>query len=261
MKKAISILSFIFLLLVICSCSSKKDLILGVSRVDENKICEEYCLLDLRVISSEVLDEVVLDNIYSDTTYDYQVNQTTKDIRISEDVEKKIYSYDLEIKIYNPVTVNKIDLVVDDESYTFDIGNFTCLENQEKETHLKCLTLFKGELNDENLSHELRFINLMDKGIVISDIQVINALDSDIRVCMNLKDDLVPKKSYNDIASCFVNTSDDVYRLNYIIEVKYLYNGGSYTTYFEISDSSYVEATSSSGSYILVDQECFVLID
>ena len=146
MKKALVIILFLFLL---SGCNTKKDL-LGVSRIDESMVCEEYCMLDLKVISSTNLNTIQVDNLYSDIIYDYQVIDSNQELKLNNKLDKKIYSYDLKIKIYNPTTINNIDLKIDEEKYTFDIGNFSCLSKDqvlnEQNTHLT----FNVEKSDSN---------------------------------------------------------------------------------------------------------------
>ena len=79
MKKALVIILFLFLL---SGCNTKKDL-LGVSRIDESMVCEEYCMLDLKVISSTNLDTIQVDNLYSDIIYDYQVIDSNQELKLN----------------------------------------------------------------------------------------------------------------------------------------------------------------------------------
>lgn len=257
MKKLLIFMLFIFIL---CGCERKKDLILGISRVDESKICEEYCTLDLKVISSEELNKITLNNIYSDVTYDYEVNKTSKDIKLSEKPEQRIYSYDLLIKVYNPVEIEKVDLEIDNEKYTFNIGNFSCLsKTTDRTTHLKCLWNKNKDLTKSNLLYTLKFVNTTDEPIVISSVKLKNNTFCDVNICKNLKTDVIPQKKSQDIAYCFVQLKDGLYNLSYHLEVEYIYKGKVNCTYFKISDSTEVESASNVGTYILVDKSCFVL--
>lgn len=257
MKKLLIFILFLFLL---SGCDNKKELILGVSRIDESKVCEEYCTLDLKIISSEELDDISLNNIYSDVTYDYKVNKSSKDIKLTEDTEQKMYSYDLSIRVYNPAEIETIDLEIDNEKYTFNIGNFSCLERKtDYTTHLKCHWKRTNDLTSDTVLHTLNFVNMTDEAIIISDIKVRNDAYSTINIRKNLKNDLVSKKSSEEIAYCFIEMEESLYNLSYIIEVSYIYNGKVNNTYFKISDNSIVESVSSVGTYVLVDESCFVL--
>lgn len=257
MKKLLIFILFLFLL---SGCNNKKELILGVSRIDESKVCEEYCTLDLKIISSEELDDISLNNIYSDVTYDYKINKTSKEIKLTEDTEQKMYSYDLSIRVYNPTEIETIDLEIDNEKYTFNIGNFSCLERKtDYTTHLKCYWQKNKNLTSGTVLHTLNFVNMTDEPIIISDVKLRNDTYSTINIRKNLKTDLVSEKKSEEIAYCFIEMDESLYNLSYIIEVSYIYNGKVNDTYFRISDSSEVESVSSIGAYMLVDRSCFVL--
>ncbi len=257
MKKLLIFILFLFLL---SGCNNKKKLILGVSRIDESKVCEEYCTLDLKIISSAELSNISLNNIYSDVTYDYEVSKTNKDIKLTENAEQKMYSYDLSIRIYNPTKIENIDLEIDNEKYTFSIGNFACLARKtDYTTHLQCEWLKTQDLTSDTILHTLNFINTTDEPVIISDLKVRNDPNSRITIRKNLKTNLVSKNASEEIAYCFVKIKDSLYNLSYIVEVSYIYNGNVNNTYFQISDSSVVESVSSVGAYMLVDKSCFVL--
>ena len=256
MKKALIIILFLFLL---SSCKTKKD-ILGVSRIDESMVCEEYCSLDLKVISSSKLETIQVDNIYSDTTYDYQVISSNENIKLNNDLDKKIYSYDLKIKVYNPVNISDIDLKIDKEKYTFNIGNFSCLSKEyilnESNNHLKCSIEQVNELNKSVVCHKINLENITDRPIFIREIKQIENTISKIDICKSLDQEIVNPIDTKCMAYSYVK-SDNLYKMSYLIQVEYIYNGENYTTCFNIYDDDIVESASSIGSYILVDELCF----
>lgn len=264
MKKLLIIILFLFLL---CGCKNEKDLILGISRIDESKVCEEYCTLDLKIISSQELENVYLDNIYSTASYDYQISSSSKEVRITGQEEQKIYGYDLHIRVFQPTTINSIDLEIDRQKYTFDIGTFKCLNyttntmvDYTKEEHLQCVTSSVQELNSQVVCHNLQLVNMTDRTIIIGDIILKEKSEySDIRVCRSLDDKIVHSQD-SKTTSCYVENAEvDLCSLGYVIEVSYVYKGELYYTYFEIGDTSMVEAVSDVGSYIAVEESCFVL--
>lgn len=247
MKKALVIILFLFLL---SGCNTKKDL-LGVSRIDESMVCEEYCMLDLKVISSTNLNTIQVDNLYSDTIYDYQVVTTNQELKLNNKLDKKIYSYDLKIKIYNPTIINNIDLMIDEEKYTFDIGNFSCLSKDqvlnEQNTHINC------SIEKSNSSHKINLENMTDRPIIVTDILCIN---NNVKVCRNLETSMVKAIQKECMAYTYFD-KENIYTMNYLIQVDYIYNGDTYTVCYNITDSNITESVSSIGSYILVDESCF----
>ncbi len=258
MKKLLIIILFLFLL---CGCEKKEELLIGVSRINESAVCEEYCTLNLKIIASDEIDEIKLENLNANTNYDYQVSKSKKEIKISEDMEKRIYSYDLMIKLFNPASVSNIDLLIDQESYNFDIGSFKCLEKDKNElTHLKCFSTRTNDLEKGVVNHKLNILNKTDKRIMITDISL-KTLDDNIKVCKNLKTKIIQSNERSEMANCFVSIPEDLYNLNYIVTINYIYEGMSYESYFRINDSGYVESVSNLGSTVVVDKSCFVLIE
>lgn len=250
MKKALIIILFLFLL---SGCNTKKDL-LGVSRIDESTICEEYCTLDLKVISSTILNTIQVDNLYADTIYDYQVVNSNKELKLNNNLDKKIYSYDLKIKIYNPTIINNVDLIIDEEKYTFDIGNFSCLSKDqvlnEHNTHLTC------SVDKSDISHNIKLKNMTDRPILITDISIINTHTNNVKICRNLETSMIKAIQEESIAYTYFD-KENIYKMNYLIQVDYIYNGDTYTTCYSINDSNIIESVSSMGSHILVDESCF----
>ena len=250
MKKALVIILFLFLL---SGCNTKKDL-LGVSRIDESMVCEEYCMLDLKVISSTNLNTIQVDNLYSDIIYDYQVIDSNQELKLNNKLDKKIYSYDLKIKIYNPTTINNIDLKIDEEKYTFDIGNFSCLSKDqvlnEQNTHLT----FNVEKSDS--THKINLTNMTDRPIIVTNISCINTSKNNVKVCRNLETSMIKAIQKECMAYTYFD-KENIYTMNYLIQVDYIYNGNTYTVCYTISDSNIIESVSSVGSYILVDESCF----
>lgn len=250
MKKALVIILFLFLL---SGCNTKKDL-LGVSRIDESMVCEEYCMLDLKVISSTNLNTIQVDNLYSDIIYDYQVIDSNHELKLNNKLDKKIYSYDLKIKIYNPTTINNIDLKIDEEKYTFDIGNFSCLSKDqvlnEQNTHLT----FNVEKSDSK--HKINLTNMTDRPIIVTNISCINTSKNNVKVCRNLETSMIKAIQKECMAYTYFD-KENIYTMNYLIQVDYIYNGNTYTVCYTISDSNTTESVSSVGSYILVDESCF----
>lgn len=250
MKKALVIILFLFLL---SGCNTKKDL-LGVSRIDESMVCEEYCMLDLKVISSTNLNTIQVDNLYSDIIYDYQVIDSNQELKLNNKLDKKIYSYDLKIKIYNPTTINNIDLKIDEEKYTFDIGNFSCLSKDqvlnEQNTHLT----FNVEKSDSK--HKINLTNMTDRPIIVTNISCINTSKNNVKVCRNLETSMIKAIQKECMAYTYFD-KENIYTMNYLLQVDYIYNGNTYTVCYTISDSNTTESVSSVGSYILVDESCF----
>ena len=250
MKKALVIILFLFLL---SGCNTQKDL-LGVSRIDESMVCEEYCMLDLKVISSTNLNTIQVDNLYSDIIYDYQVIDSNQELKLNNKLDKKIYSYDLKIKIYNPTTINNIDLKIDEEKYTFDIGNFSCLSKDqvlnEQNTHLT----FNVEKSDS--THKINLTNMTDRPIIVTNISCINTSKNNVKVCRNLETSMIKAIQKECMAYTYFD-KENIYTMNYLIQVDYIYNGNTYTVCYTISDSNTTESVSSVGSYILVDESCF----
>jgi uncharacterized protein YcfL len=250
MKKALVIILFLFLL---SGCKTKKDL-LGVSRIDESMVCEEYCTLDLKVISSNILNTIQVDNIYSDTIYDYQVINSNQELKLNNKLDEKIYSYDLKIKIYNPTRINHVDLMIDKEKYTFDIGNFSCLSKDqvlnEQNTHLTC------NIEKSDSLHKINLENMTDRPIIVTDISIINTLNNNVKVCRNLDTSMIKAIQKECMAYTYFN-KENIYKMNYLVQVDYIYNGDTYTVCYSINDSNIIESVSSIGSYILVDESCF----
>lgn len=256
MKKLLIIILFLFLL---CGCSKKDDVLIGVSRINESVICEEYCTLDLKIISTGSLESIKLENLNVNTNYDYTVEKSKKEIKIAEDFEKKIYSYDLSIKLFAPANITSVDLIIDQENYTFNIGSFKCLEkDNETFEHLKCYSTKSSDLTKGTVNHKLNILNKTTKPVMITDISL-KTNDEDIRVCKNLKTKIIDSNEKVVMANSFVYIDEALYNLNYFLEISYIYEGNSYKTYFRINDTSMVETVSSGGSSIVVDKSCFVL--
>ena len=256
MKKALIIILFLFLL---SGCNKQKE-ILGVSRIDESMVCDEYCLLDLKVISSNKLEDIQVDNIYSDITYDYQVTNSNQNVKLNNNLEKNIYSYDLKIKVYNPVSISNIDLKINKQKYTFDIGSFSCLSKEyvlnENNGHLKCNIDVVNELNDETVCHKIKLENLTDRPILVKNIKQIENIKSEINICKAINQEIIKPIDQKCMAYSYVK-SNNLYKLNYLIQVEYMYNGENYTTCFNIYDDDIIQSVSNVGSYILVDELCF----
>ena len=104
-------------------------------------------------------------------------------------LDEKIYSYDLKIKIYNPTRINHVDLMIDKEKYTFDIGNFSCLSKDqvlnEQNTHLTC------NIEKSDSLHKINLENMTDRPIIVTDISIINTLKNNVKVCRNLDTSMI----------------------------------------------------------------------
>lgn len=256
MKKLLIIILFLFLL---CGCGKNEEMLIGVSRINESVVCDEYCVLDLKVISTGKLEDIKLESINVNANYDYTVDNSKKEVKISEDVEKKIYSYDLSIKVFEPVNITSVDLIIDQEIYNFDIGSFKCLEKDTEDLeHLKCFSTRTNDLTKGTASHKLNILNRTDKQIMITDIKL-KTIDENIKVCKNLKTKIIDSNERVVMANCFVSIDKDLYKLNYFLEISYIYNGISYKTHFRINDTSISESVTNIGSSIVVDKSCFVL--
>lgn len=245
MKKALIIVLFLFLL---SGCNVKKDL-LGVSRINESSVCEEYCLLELKVISSTILNDIQVESLYVDTIYDYQVVNSIDEVKLNNDIYNKIYNYDLKIKIYYPTKINNVDLKINNKIHTFDIGSFKCLSIDQKDyepsTYLKCLV-------EDN---KIKLKNLTDRPILINNIEVLS--NDNIRVCKNLETNIIKAIDTKCMAYVYLEM-DDLYKMNYYLKVDYTYNGDCITNYFKVDKQNISKSSSSIGSYILVDEACFV---
>lgn len=256
MKKLLIIILFLFLL---CGCGKNEEMLIGVSRINESVVCDEYCVLDLKVISNDILENIKLESINVNANYDYKVAESKKEIKISEDVEKKIYSYDLSIKVFDPVNITNIDLIIDQEVYNFDIGSFKCLDsNVSVLEHIKCFSTRTNDLSSGLVSHEINIQNNMNKEVLITGISL-ETIDENIRVCKNLKTKIIESNEKVEMANCFVSIEEDLYNLNYILKIGYIYNGYFYETYFNVNDSGYSESVSNIGTSLVVDKSCFVL--
>lgn len=257
MKKILIIILFVFLL---CSCNKKEDLMIGVSRINETKICEEYCSFDLKVISSKELESMSLENIDAEVSYDYQIKKADKEIRIADALEEKIYSYDLTIKVFGPVMVNNIQMAIDNESYTFDVGTIRCLEKStETSNHIETSIVKDGNLLTGSNHHKINIVNKSDRPIIVSDVKLKDQVDSNILVCQSLKDNLILSNKTKEMANCYIDVDNGLYSINYLLEVSYIYEGKIYETFLEVNDSSVSNSVSDLGSYLVVDRLCFVL--
>ena len=186
------LLIIILFLFLLCGCGKKDDLLIGVSRINESVVCEEYCTMNLKIISSEELESIALENIDTNVNYDYKVKDSSKEVRIADNEEKKIYSYDLSIHLFDPVEVNNIELSIDKKQYSFNIGTFTCLERSKKEEkHLDCNIIKKGNLDVGTNRHVIDIVNKSNQTIIINDIKLKEKTNQGIMVCKVFKDNLI----------------------------------------------------------------------
>lgn len=256
-KTLLVIILFLFLL---CGCNNKDDLLIGVSRINESVVCEEYCTMDLKIIASEELENITLENINASVNYDYKIKESNKEVRLAEKEEKKIYSYDLSIQLFDPVEVNNIELNIDDEKYSFNIGTFTCLERSKKtKEHLDCNVVKNGNLLEGMTHHVVKIVNKSDEPVIISTVKLKDQTNQDILVCQTFKDNLILSNKSKEMANCYLDINNSLYSLNYLLEVSYIYKGKVYETFFEVKDSSKLESVSNLESVLVVDQSCFVL--
>ena len=68
MKKLLIIILFLFLL----SSCGKEEKMIGISRINESVVCEEYCILELKVISTSILNNIKLISLYI-SLYSYYI--------------------------------------------------------------------------------------------------------------------------------------------------------------------------------------------
>ncbi len=257
MKKLLIIV--ILFLFLVCGCGKKEETLIGISRINESVICEEYCVLDLKVISTKILEDIELESLNVNTDYDYSIEASKKEIKIADAMEKKIFSYDLSIKVFNPVNITNIDLIIDEENYNFNIGNFKCLEKPNPTfKHIECFSTITNDLNKGTINHKINILNKVDKTILITEISL-ESDDENIMVCKNLKDKVIALGKEKEMANCYVSIDEDLYNLSYVLKIGYIYNGNFYETRYSVKDPGYVESVSNIGTSIVVDEACFVL--
>ena len=202
-----------------------------------------------------------MEKIDANVEYDYKIKESVKEVKVEEDT-RKIYSYDLSIQVFNPTKIKNIDLKIEDEIYKFDIGKFECLEKRDNTTaHLECSVDKTGNLIDGTTHHKINISNKSDRPIIISTISLLSDDVSDIKVCKNIRNDLILSDTIESMADCYIESDEGMYRVNYLLEVSYIYKGRVYETYFKITDSSVVESVSNLSSEIVVDIKCFDIIE
>ena len=254
MKKLLIVILFLFLL---CSCG-KEEKMIGISRINESVICEEYCSLELKVISTSALNDIKLESLNVDINYDYQVQESKKEVKLTDSIDKKIYSYDLSIKVYDPVKITNVFLVIDKETYNFNIGSFMCLSKKiEDVNHIKCFSSFTNDLTKGYTNHKLNIFNKTDKTIMITDVSLASS-DENIIVCKNFKSKIIRNQDNMEIAHCYMNIVDDLYKASYVLKIEYIYDGNFYETYYHVNDTGYSETVSNIGTSLLVEKSCFV---
>lgn len=257
MKKLLIIV--ILFLFLVCGCGKKEETLIGISRINESVICEEYCVLDLKVISTKILEDIELESLNVNTDYDYSIEASKKEIKIADAMEKKIYSYDLSIKVFNPVNITNIDLIIDEENYNFNIGSFKCLEKTNSSSnHIECFSTITNDLNKGTINHKINILNKADKQVFITEVKLESG-DENIIVCKNLKDKVIIDNKEKEMANCYVSINEDLYNLSYVLKIGYVYKGDFYEYLYNVKDSGYVESVSNIGTSIVVDEACFVL--
>ena len=257
MKKLLIVILFLFLL----SSCGKEEKMIGISRINESVVCEEYCILELKVISTSILNNIKLESLNVDVNYDYQIQESKKEVKLTDSIDKKIYSYDLSVKVYDPVQITNVDLIIDEEKYNLNIGSFKCLSQKlEDVNHIKCFSNMTNDLTKGYTNHKLNIFNQTNKVIMITDVSLAS-LDENITVCKNFKAKIVRNQEEMEIANCYVNITEDLYKVNYVLKIEYIYDGIFYETYYHINDTGYSESVSNIGTSLLVGKSCFVLIE
>ncbi len=252
MKRLLIIILFLFLF---TGCKKEEDFILGISRIDDSKICEEYCIMELKIISSANLDNIYLDSINANSNYEYQVQKSNNQIRVEDN---NLYAYDLIVKVFEPTSIEKIDLMINDKKYHFNIGIFNCLQKEtinSNSLHLDFELETFQELNSDVVHHKIVVTNKTEKGIVLGDIKVQN---ENIQVCSNIQTNFINSQETTLVADCFVWKQEDLYKLGYVLEIYYAYNGKMFKTYFNITDDASKDINTSSTNTIIMDKSCFV---
>lgn len=241
MKKHLIIFILFFFLLVACNKASSPTL-LAIGKVDITTVCEEKCQLNLKLLSSEKLENIKVKSINSSISYEARVTPNTNaQVLMDNNSIKSTNAYLVTLDFHAPVLISKMTLAVNGKDYQFDIGRFQCKAKSDmpkKAAHLQVITNDLATFASiNNITQDHYFQNLTKHPIIITDIVLLPSLSlKEANVTkVGPRERILSAFSQKKLSSLFVRDSDKILHAGrYLLGVSYIYEGDYYDTYFEV---------------------------
>lgn len=254
MKKIFLILGLLIGCIILFGCRSvqKDNKLVAIGKVDLVSFCEDSCPLSLKLITSDIINEIKVLSTDATENYTYIVEQPKYVSLIETNQKANLYLINFEFS--KPTEMTKVSLQLDKEVYDFNIGKFKCVPYEkivstivkEEEEHfqiIQAVPLEKAETYIYPTQISLYFKNTSSENIYINNISIADKSDKyNVKVLKAIQsaDYLIPGEN-NNYAFVYYDTTDlTTMHTSSIIRIYYRYANENYCRYIRI-DCGYTD--------------------